>query len=376
MVRSLASWSPSPPSVRGAVALGFVACALVCWRPGGARGAEVQVRIQETPLAAQFAQQAGVDIPTLQADVQRELEALFQTYRVADYLRSFGDAHSFASRGLGVDYASNFKAVMFGVAGNLSLNVERGYLPRDTRTQPPAGGVSTNATIMTGLNLDYFSLAPITLFGNYFSRAGTVDEFAADLSNWGVHAQLKLWGAREERLLNALLRWGGLDVTAGLEHAHLRLTLARDFRRDIPVGSSANGYTSSVAVDSMGRFNLDMRTLALPLEITTNVRLLYLLSLYAGVGFDWQLAGGNDLSVDLDGTMVGNATSSDGQHTTVELGTATVDAGESAGPSKGRLRWLAGLQVNVLVIKVFAQLNLAAQDPVLASVALGARVAY
>ncbi len=358
------------------VAAGSLAVALVCARAGAARGAEVQVKIQETPLAAQFAQQAGVDIPTLQGDVQRELETLFQTYRVTDYLRSFGNAHSFASRGLGVDYASNFKAVMLGVAGNLSLNVEDGYLPQGTRTRPPAGGVGTNATIMAGINLDYFSMAPISLYGNYFSRAGRIEEFAADLSNWGVHAQLKLWGPRDERLINALFRWGGLDLTTGVERAHLRLSLARDFRRDIPVGTTSNGYTTAVAVDSTGVFNLDMRTLAIPVEVTTNVRLLYLLSLYAGFGFDWQLAGGNDLSLDLNGTMVGNATSRDGQHTTVDLGTASVQAGESVGPSAGRLRWLAGVQVNVLVIKVFAQLNLAAQDPVIASVALGARVAY
>jgi hypothetical protein len=353
----------------------FVAV-LIPLGPTPARAADVTVKIQESPLAAQFAQQAGVDIPRLQGEVQRELEALFQTYRVADYLRAFGNAQSFASRGLGVDYASNFRAAMLGVAGNLSLNIERGYLPQDTRTRPPADGVSTNATIMAGINLDYFTMAPVTLFGNYFGRSGTVGEFAADLSNWGVHAQLKLLGPGREHWVDALFRWGGVDVTAGLERAHLRLSLARAFRRDIPVGNIGNGTTSTVAVDASGRFIIDMRTLAVPLEVTTNIRLLYLLSLYAGFGFDWQLAGGNELSVDLDGTMVGNTTSSDGQMTTVDLGTAAVDASESVGPSAGRLRWLAGLQVNVFVIKVFAQLNLATQDPVIASVALGARVAY
>jgi hypothetical protein len=350
--------------------------ALIFMGAATARAAEVRVKIQESPLAAQFAQQAGVDIPMLQAEVQRELEALFQTYRVADYLRSFGDAQSFASRGMGVDYASNFRAAMLGVAGNLSLNVEEGYLPQGTRTRPPAGGVSTNATIMAGLNLDYFSMAPVTLYANYFSRSGTLEEFSADLSNWGVHAQLKLFGPGPERWVSALFRWGGVDLTAGLESARLRLSLARDFQRDIPVGNPGGGTTSTVAVAAAGRFNIDMRTLAIPVEVTTNVRLLYLLSLYAGFGFDWQVAGGNDLSVDLDGTMTGRATSSDGQRTQVDLGTATVDATESVGPSAGRLRWLAGLQVNVFVIKVFAQLNLATQDPVIASVALGARVAY
>jgi hypothetical protein len=345
--------------------------------PDRARAAEVTVKIQESPAAAQFAQQAGLDVPMLEAELRRELENLFQTYRVADYLRAFGDAQAFASRGMGVDYVSNFQAAMIGVAGNLSLNVERGYLPQETRTRPPAGGVSTNATIMAGLNLDFFGLGPVTLFGNYFSRSGNLEEFAADLSNWGVHAQLKLWAPESENLLYALFRWGGVDLTTGLEHARLKLTLARDWVRDIPVGQAAGsapmGASSAVVgVASTGRFAIDMRTFSVPIEVTTNFRVLYLLSLYAGFGFDWQLGGGSNLALDLDGTMVGRS----GQTMPVDLGTATVDASESVDPSPGRLRWLLGLQVNVLVVKVFAQLNLATQDPVIASVALGARVAY
>jgi hypothetical protein len=354
--------------------VGFVV-GLVARAPA-ARAAEVNVNIRETPAAAQFAQQAGLDVPTLESDVKRELENLFQTYRVAEYLRSFGDAQAFASRGMGVDYVSNFQAVMLGVAGNLSLNVERGYLPENTRTRPPAAGVSTNATIMAGLNLAFFDLAPITLFGNYFGRSATVEEFAVDLSNWGVHAQLKLWAPRSDRLVSALFRWGGLDLTLGLEQARLGLALARGWTRDIPVGQAGQGGPSAVVgVDTVGRFTIDMRTFSIPLELTTNFRLLYLLSLYAGVGFDWQLEGGSSLTLDLDGNMVGRP-GGGGQSAPVDLGTATVDATESVDPSPGRLRWLFGAQVNVLVVKLFAQLNLATQDPIIASLALGARVAY
>ncbi len=342
-----------------------------------ARAAEVNVRIQETPAAAQFARQAGLDVATLEGEVRREMENLFQTYRVADYLRSFGDAQAFASRGMGVDYVSNFRAAMVGVAGNLSLNVERGYLPQNTRTRPPAGGVSTNATVMAGVNLDFFGLAPVTLFGNYFNRSGRVEEFDADLSNWGVHAQVKLWGARGEGWLQTLLRWGGVDLTTGVERARLRLALAQDWRRDIPVGQAGQtGDTSPVvAVNSTGRFVLDMHTLSVPIEVTTSVRLLYILGLYAGFGFDWQVGGGSSLALDLDGTMIGRDASGR-QPGQFDLGTATVDASEAVDASPGRLRWLAGLQINVWVLKVFAQLNLATQDPVIASVALGARVAY
>lgn len=101
--------------------------------------ADVRVTFQPGP-GADFAARAGVDLPTLQQQMQTELTNLFQTYRLADYLRLFGDAQSFTTRGMGVDYASNFKAVMVGISGNLSLNVEKGFVPEGTQTKPrPAG---------------------------------------------------------------------------------------------------------------------------------------------------------------------------------------------------------------------------------------------
>jgi hypothetical protein len=338
--------------------------------------AAVTVNIRPGP-GAQFAQQAGIDLMQLQSQLETELNNLFQTYRLSDYLRSFANAQSFATRGMGVDYASNFKAVMVGFAGNLSLNVEDGYLPEGTRTKPPAGGVVPNITIMGGVNLDMLGIAPVTLYGNYFKRSGTLDDFTADLSNWGVHAQLKLFGPGDEGLIDAFLRWGGLDITTGIERAHLGLTLRSDWNRDIPVGTSGAASGSKVALKTNGQFRMDMRTFNVPLEVTTNIRLLYLLSVYGGAGFDWQLGGGSDMTVDLAGNMVGVTPAGGGMPAQmVDLGTADVDLDEAVDPSPGRLRWILGAQLNVMVLRLFVQLNIATQDPVLASLALGLRVAF
>lgn len=347
--------------------------ALALLAPAPAR-AQVRVQFDPSGPGAQFAQQAGLELPVLQQQIENELNALFQTARVDDYLKAFGDAQSFATRGMGVDYASNFKAVMVGVAGNLSLNVEKAYRPKGTLTEPPAGGVAPNATIMAGVNLDVLGIAPVTLYANYFKRKGDIDDFTADLSNFGVHAQLKLFGPRGGGLMEAVVQWGGLDITTGFERSRLELTLAQGFRRNIPVGSVPG---AAIDLDTVGLFRMNARTSSIPLEVTTNLRLLYLLSLYGGFGFDWQLGGGTDMTVDLDGRMVGVVPPMGGQPVMrLDVGTAAVDASSAADPSAGRLRWLMGVQVNVLVVRLFAQLNLATQDPVLASVALGARLAY
>jgi hypothetical protein len=340
--------------------------------------ADVQVQFQPGP-GADFAARAGLELPALQQQMQTELQNLFQTYRLSDYLRAFGDAQSFTTRGMGVDYASNFKAVMVGISGNLSLNVEKGYLPEGTRTQPPAGGMAPNATVMAGVNLDVIGIAPICLYVNYFNRRGTIDDdFAADLSNFGVHAQLKLFGPKDSGLMDAVIQWGGLDITSGFERSNLGMTLKQGFRRNVPVGMVPQGGGSvSIDLNTTGQFRMNARTLSVPLELTTNFRLLYLLSLYGGMGFDWQLGGGSDMTIDLDGGMVGVTPAAGGQPAMrIDVGTVAIDATDSVDPSAGRLRWLLGAQLNVLIVRLFVQLNLATQDPVLASVALGLRLAF
>lgn len=364
--------------VRSVVILVLAVTGAMTAGPAPTARADVQVQFQPGP-GAEFAARAGVDLETLRGQMQAELQNLFQTYRLADYLRAFGDAQSFTTRGMGVDYASNFKAVMVGIGANLSLNVEKGYLPEGTGAEPPAGGVAPNATVMAGVNLNVLGIAPICLYANYFKRSASLGDFTADLSNFGVHAQLKLFGPEGSGLMDALVQWGGLDITTGFERANLGMTLKQGFRRNIPVGMAGaqGGGSPVIDLNTMGSFRMNARTLSVPLELTTNFRLLYLLSVYGGLGFDWQLGGGSDMSVDLNGSMVGVTPAAGGQPSMrVDVGTAAITATESVEPSAGRLRWLLGAQVNVLIVRLFVQLNLATQDPVLASVAMGLRIAF
>jgi hypothetical protein len=291
---------------------------------GAPTEAWAQVQVQISPGAgAQFAQQAGINTDVLRMQIEDELNRLFQLYRLKDYLRSFGDAQAFTTRGLGVDYGSNVRLVEVGIAANVSVNAEKSFLPGNTRTQPPAGGLGTNLTVMAGLNFGWLGLRPLTLFGNAFARRGNYGEMTGDLLNYGVHAQLKLFGPRRDdsTVWSALLRWGGLDITTGFDYSRLKLALGRTFKRDIPI-SDGQRDVATVTVDAQGAFEMDLRTLTIPLELTTNVRFLYVLSAYVGMGFDWQVGGRAEMKVDLNGTMTGRSP----QTSAVDVGTAVVTA--------------------------------------------------
>jgi hypothetical protein len=330
---------------------------------------QVVVHIDPTPEARQFASQTGIDLAAVEAQVQNEMNGLFQVFRLRDYVRSFGDAQGFTTRGLGVDYGSNVRYVEAGVAVSTAINSNRALVEGDIRSQPVAG-LATNLTVMAGVNLGALGV-PVTVFGNYFKSQGSYREFDARLENLGVHLQLKLFGSRDESVRSLLVRWGGLDITTGFDRSRMRLSLRQNFTRTIPV-SDGQRFSGEVALDSRGKFQMDMRTSSIPLELTTNVRFLYVLSAYVGGGFDLQVGGGSDMNITLDGGLTGRIPPAEDR---AALGTMNVLVSQSASPSAGRIRGIVGLQANLFLLKIFVQLN-AAPSPLLASVGFGARLVW
>ncbi len=339
-------------------------------RAQAASSASVVVTPQD-PAASDFARRAGVDPASMKAQIEGELDRLFQVGRLEDYLRMVGDSNAFTTKGMGVDYATNLKFAMIGAAANVAVNARSALTSEDARTKPPIAALTTNFTLMGGVNLGAIGLHEVTLFGNYFKQDAKLgDDFSGSLYNWGAHGQIKLLGPNQERALSALIQWGGIAITSGVEHSRTELRLGKKFKRDLPFGS-AGGFAIAVGADSSSRFNVNMETYSVPLEVTTSLRLLTLLTAYGGAGFDWQMGGGADMSIDVGTRLSGKVMGED----TGDLGEAHVTASADAPPSRGRLRAILGLQLNIAVVRLFTQLNIA-RDPFLASVAFGARVAY
>lgn len=334
------------------------------------RSARADVVVQLGGNASQFASQAGVDVATLQQQIQNQIETLFQTYRLHDYVRSFGDAQAFSSRGLGVDYGSTIGLLEIGVAGSVAMNGNKALIEGDARTQPLAG-VAPNLTLMAGLNLGLLGLREVTLFGNYFKSSGSYREFSAHLENFGAHAQLKLFAPRHESVLSAFARWGGIAITTGFDRSRMSLSLGQNFKRSFPVVNGEKNV-AQIDMDSMGTFGLDTRTWSIPLEVTTNLRFLYVVTVYGGAGFDWQLGGKSEMTAALNGTLTGTVSS---QNTTADVGTVSVTANESADVTAGKVRGIVGLQTNLWFLKLFTQLNVI-PNPFVASVAFGARLVW
>ena len=333
--------------------------------------ARAQAQITFTPGAdtATFFNQTGLS----QQDLTNTLNGLLQMTNAAGFLKRFGDAQSFTSKGMGVDYASEATYVEVGGSASFAFGMDRTYQPGSINSVPiQVQSVGLNASLMAGVSLSSLGI-PVMLFGNGMHvPTQQYGDMSGSLDNWGVHAQLRLFGpSRDSSALKMLVRWGGIAVTTGYDYSHMSLRLSRN----IPLTnfSIPSPVTDGVNVDVTGSasVSVDMSTKSIPLEVTTSLRLLTLLTAYGGVGFDLQLGGGSNMDVAVDASMVGHAT---GQN--LDLGTAHITLPSHVDPSAARIRGILGAQVNLFILRIFAQLNVANTTPTMASLAVGLRLAY
>jgi hypothetical protein len=322
--------------------VGLAALALAA--PGTAR-ADGNVTITLGAEGQQLASSLGQLPAELEAELEERIGDLYDVYRVEEILRAFADATSFSNRGIGVDYACDPAVMSLGASANLSVAVgDRGLAERDA--DYPVAGVAPNLTLMGGLNLAAFGMPRLTLFGNGFYRKGAIEQLDGSIINLGAHAQLAVFRPRGSA---AVVRWGGVDVTAGVEYTRWRFGIGDDLESRFTVGDA--GAQTEVTMRSTGRFELSSQVVVLPVEVSTSLRVLSLLSVYAGGGLDLQ-AGKTTLGASLESALTA-VDPMDGS--TVDVGTAAVTIDGASGPSVGRARFLAGVQLNLWRLKMFLQ---------------------
>ena len=299
-----------------------------------------------------------------------QVDSLFQTANLPSFLHDFQNAQSFSSKGLGVDYASEATLAEVGATLAFASNVDKAYKPAGSYTDPPIKGGGASFSLMGGLGLGVFGFDPLMVFGNWFKGSSSFGQLDGSYQNWGLHGQLRLLGpSRKMSATKMLVRWGGIAITSGADYSHLSLSKSTSISSTMDVIPGA-----PVTVTSTGNliFTVEQTTWSVPLEVTTSLRLLSLLTVYGGLGFDWQLGGGSKMNIGMNANLGGkyNGTSYS------NLGTATINAKESVSPSAARLREIVGLQLGILdMIRFFVQVNVSGSSPMMTSVAGGLRLA-
>ncbi len=309
--------------------------------------AQSAVTVTLTPDGNALATQLGLQPSDLANKIQSDVNDIYQTNNVGGFLRGFANAVSFSNRGLGVDYVSMPHDFMIGVAANVAAS-SPDYL---TGTDKPTAGLAPNFGIMLGTNLRGFDYPRWTLFANGFYEKAATSELSGHLTSFGAHLQYRLIEPQADGGAAIALRWIGVDVTSGFEYTKWTLGAEQQIPSDLPITGSQG--SADLTMTSTGTFNLAATTYTVPVDISTGLRIVELVSVYAGGGADFTTG-----TAKINANLTGDIKTGDGRE--VGMSAITVNGSNTGAPVL--LRGFGGVQLNLWKLKLSVQATVS-QEP-------------
>lgn len=320
-----------------------------------ARAQSIEVHIDPN-LAAQ----AGLseqEVAAMESSMNEATRGQLKLDAPEAWLVQMAEANAFATKGMGVDYATNPQTFVLGGSIGTAVNGAGFQFVKGGQDLPEAG-FAFQASAMAGVNLGALSskesfLRRFVLYANGMMAGGASGPFEADLNNYGAHLQFKL--IKPPSL--GVVEWGGLDLTGGWEASNYKLKLSQA----IPVDGEQLRW------DATGTFDVAAHSESVPLEVSTNLR-VFVVSAYLGAGVDLRQAAHAQSSLSLDGPIWLTVSQPE-----TEIGSARASLEAGGDGVEVVPRAFAGAQINVLFVKVYGHLNVGLDDRY--SGHLGVRVA-
>jgi hypothetical protein len=286
-----------------------------------------------------------------------------------------------SGKGVGSDYASNMSVFLLGAGVGVGADLEK-----NEDADADLSGAGLQGGLVLGTNLSWLDTQTIlgldtnrlNVYVNFFKydhEMETGDTKAKiDLNSYGVHFSYDWIKPRG----NVLLGWGGVKVHWGYEYNKTKLRFDSQINETVTTEVGGNStYTSTVNANPFA--TIDVATHSIPLEISTSIQFLYFVSLYAGLGADYNMGeatGKGDLNssntpVTCTGAgCVGDG--GDGNYGEIETD-ANIDGKGEVNPFL--FRGFAGVQFNLPFVRVFVQADKALGNDLVGATA-GVRLVY
>jgi hypothetical protein len=288
--------------------------------------------------------------------LQDEINKQFQVPNMTDFLKSMSNAQSIANKGQGVSYATDHSLFVLGVNAGAGLNTTSGFTFNSTGGLP-AIGLGAQGSIVLGVSLSKLpvpAFGPIDLkrlkvFANFFTYTNDslVDSLTIKMNTFGLHLQYLVIDGKNIGGLG-LLNWGGVAFTTGFDTSSNTMT----YKVGQKITATSSGTTFTWTPNSSSALMLDANSFTIPLEVSTSIRLAYILSLFGGVGVDLNF-GKSTVSANMTGPITNS--------TNATTGSATLAIAEEKGPTFGDVRFFLGPQINLVPLKNTNLLSLYAQ---------------
>lgn len=287
-----------------------------------------------------------------------------------------------AGKGIGSDYASNMEVFLIG--GGVGVGAD---LEKDSNTDSEISGLAVAPGVVLGMNLGFMDTARIlgmetdrlNAYVNFMSYSHdqtfgeSKDETDAniDMTSLGVHFRYDWIKGKG----NKLLGWGGVKFHFGYEYNKNNIKFSSKINEEINEDFSGNHVEGTIS----GRptATIETSTHSIPLELSTDVQLLYFLSLYGGVGVDFNFGsakGKGGLNAD-DSELNCTSGPACGGVTDPVIVQAKADIDVEGQVKSFTSRAFAGLQFNLPYVRIFGQVDKSLGDDLIGATA-GVRFVY
>jgi hypothetical protein len=313
--------------------------------------ADSSVSVTLNQTGRDLANQIGADVGQIIADSEARINELFELQGLPPLLRSFANTAVFANHSLGVDYQPDPNDLMLGFVADSAIAADARL-----SSDKVFSATVVNYGIVASVGLGRWKHPRWTVSANGSYASTTIRGLAGELLSGGAHVQYNIIPT----VVRGHFRWTGLSVTTGLDIASWKIGIADELSLNFPVVGTND--RANVELISKGTLEVVSETIAVPLEVTTGIRLGNVFGIYGGGGLTFA-GGSSTVTAMLDSVMVINADD-------VPIGTALITASETDGPSAVTVHGLAGIALHTRHVRVFVQGLIAPEER---AVSLGLR---
>jgi len=300
----------------------------VLFSAGNLYALTVTVTFDDPAVPAAIATQAQTDIAS----------TLAKYSYMPDLARGFGNANTYSSYAATLKGYQGYDIFAIAVGSMVSIQAPNGDPMFFTKMQKQLDtgdiyfGVGGNPIVgEAGLNLGFL------VDGLYLSFKFGKFNYKYDKDSYKIKYDSNLFGAllgyqliNEKSILAGILLWRGISFDSGFIYSNNIVSLYKKLDPLAPITSG----TFTAVVDPSIDFVLDTKTIVIPIEVYTSVRLLYMLNFGVGGGVDYVPYGRTSFSLKSAGPIVVTNSALPGYEA---HGTASIDASTNGiAPNKYR----------------------------------------
>ncbi len=299
-------------------------------------------------------------------------------------MRGTADSSVMAGKGIGTDYASNMDVMLIGAGVGVGAD-----LHKDKTTNSDLSGAAVAPGVILGMNLKwmdakrfmgmdtdrlnvYFNFMNYNYKRNINDKVGEKSDAELDMLALGVHFRYD-W---IKGVGNKLLGWGGVKFTFGYEYNKNDINFKSQITKDAgDFDTSGSGEVLSGTISGSPVAKISTTTHSLPLALSTDIQLLYFLTMYTGLGVDYnwgQSKGKGDINTGESAITCTGGACGAGQTIRVQP-VANIDATGRATSFTSRA--FLGVQFNIPFVRVFVQADKSLGSEVVGATA-GVRFVY